>query len=62
MANSKKHGLTGQVNNPKGKPIKHGPTEMVSKRLPIELMNRVRAKSKNVTEFIRQALEEKLNS
>lgn len=57
---NKRHGLTGKVNNPVGKPSKHGPTEMVSKRLPVELMERVRSRTTNVTEFIRQALEAKL--
>jgi hypothetical protein len=57
---NKAHGLIGKVNNPDGKPSRYGPTEMVSKRLPVALMNRVRLKNKNVTEFIRLALEEKL--
>lgn len=49
-------------NNPDGRPAKNGPTEMVSKRIPIELMNKVRKKSKNSTQFIIEALEEKLKS
>jgi hypothetical protein len=49
-------------NNPNGRPSKRGSTEMVSKRLPIKLMDSVRSKSKNVTQFIIEALEEKLKS
>lgn len=58
--NKTKHGLTGKVNNPEGKPSKYGPTEMVSKRMPIDLMNRLRKRTKNVTAFMREAIEEKL--
>lgn len=49
-------------NNPDGRPVKNGPTEMVSKRIPIDLMKKVKLKSKNGTQFIIEALEEKLKS
>lgn len=49
-------------NNPEGRPSERGPTEMVSKRIPVELMNKVKSKTKNVTQFIIEALEEKLKS
>lgn len=49
-------------NNPEGSPSERGSTEMVSKRIPVELMNKVKSKTKNVTQFIIEALEEKLKS
>lgn len=49
-------------NNPEGRPSERGPTQMVSKRIPTALMNKVKVKTKNVTQFIIDALEEKLKS
>jgi hypothetical protein len=47
-------------NNPAGRPTKDGATEMVSKRIPIELMDRVRSSCDNSTQFIIEAIKEKL--
>jgi hypothetical protein len=51
----------GTTNNPNGRPTKYdGPTEMVSKRLPTSLMDKVRASRANATQFIIDAITEKL--
>jgi hypothetical protein len=53
--------IKGSTNNPNGRPSKYdGPTEMVSKRIPTALMDKVRASGANATQFIIEALEEKL--
>jgi hypothetical protein len=51
----------GTTNNPNGRPKIHdGPTEMVSKRIPTALMDKVRASGANATQFIIDAITEKL--
>ena len=50
-----------KTNNPNGRPTKYnGPTEMVSKRIPTALMDQVRASGTNATQFIIDAITEKL--
>jgi hypothetical protein len=53
--------IKSATNNPNGRPNKYdGPTEMVSKRIPTALMDKVKASGANATQFIIDAIKEKL--